>query len=506
VRFHAFCPLIPLVLFVAFSMSVAETVNLSPPRRQKFDDLNETLLANQQGKPVDNIAGGIAWGLSYQMDAYLDMFETTGEATYLNDFIDLADRVLSARADKTGTLDYRGRITFGWPSGGHYTLGVPVVLEDARGKPSIRLRTIARSHNDKTAIAVLAASKENKFHLLVIDNRIENEPKEILHEDLTLKSVEEQVNPSPGETGLIEVQVVGDSVPAPKEAFTSETEIMTFHGHHTGKIVIPFARFCALVLGQGKSPEHIPKAREYLSEMRATMAEHDQFYVDKGDWGYTIFEKGSPFWCDGAPEVHNTLSCSGDAYLHLYRATGEPFFLERASELATLIRDHHIENPDGTWMFYYWWGLMHEGWGEEDEVSENLPFLEGYKTPEDLSHFQLSLRFMLDCQEDGLVFTEGDLRKWAKTFRERMIGTQEDGSPYFLYRLNGEQGNLTPGLNNHVIYALMELGAKFDPELLAVCRKIYEKNYAETASPVGLRGWAALARAVQLQESNPSGE
>lgn len=136
----------------------------------------------------------------------------------------------------------------------------------------------------------------------------------------------------------------------------------------------------------------------------------------------------------------------------------------------------------------------------EDDVSVNLPILKGYQTPEDLSHFQLSLRFMLDCQEEDLLFTEEDLRKWARTFQKRMIATKEDGSPYFIYRLNGEQGNLTEGLNNHVIYALMELSAKFDPELLAVCREIYEREYSDLASPVGLAGWAALAKASALHD------
>ncbi|MCA9438880.1 MAG: hypothetical protein KC978_24055, partial [Candidatus Omnitrophica bacterium] len=197
-RFHTLPTTLTLVLSVLSPPQVASQ-DLSDIR-QRFDRLNEKLLATQADKPLDNVDGGIAWGASYQMDAYLDMYEATVDPAYLEHFVRLADQVLAARADKSGTLDYRGRITFGWPSGGHYTLGKQVILRDKAGEPSIQVRTIGRSYNNKTSIEILEATREDQFGLRIIDSRKAEQPIETTFENLDLETVEGRVNPAPGET------------------------------------------------------------------------------------------------------------------------------------------------------------------------------------------------------------------------------------------------------------------------------------------------------------------
>jgi len=467
--------------------------------RETYDRLHERLLESQRGQVLDNVNGGIVWGTSCQLDSSISMFEATGDRFYLDRFIDLANRVLEARADKQGQLDYRGRLTYGWLSGGRYTLGKPTVLLDREGNPSLEIRTIANSYNDKTTLELLPGDSEFTFTLKVLNTRDSENPVEETFADLTIEGVEESVNPKPGGRKLARVKRLGNLPPLPHSAFTPETELMTFHGHHTGRILTPFARFCAVVANQDDLEPYRGKAEEYLQEVRISMLEHDQFFIEDGDTGYTIFEKGSPFWCDGVPEPHNTMACSGSTYIHLYRATGEPYFLDRATRLARLFKRNHIEQPDGTWMFHYWYGIVHEGWSEEDNISVNLPSYPGVKTPEDISHFQLTLLFLADCYENGIVFEEEDLERWAKTFHETIYREDPEGS-YLSFRVNGEQSGMEKGASNHVLYGLFRLGGHVDPAVVEKCQEILYRKHLDNAAPTVLFSLANLANVRSSQD------
>ncbi len=492
-RFNKYQVVTFLIVFVQSVSAIAQTPDFQAVR-ERYDRLHDQVLALQKGEGLDNKGGGIVWGSSYQMDSYITMFEATQDRKYLDHFISLADQVIAARADKRGLLDFRGRLTYGWPSGGHYTLGKPTTLIDAEGHPSLRVRTRANSYNDKTTIEVLPGTNDSSFEIKVVNFRNPEKPIEKVFSNLTIESVEETINPKPGQRGFLQVKRLGDRPPAPREPFTPTTELMTFHGHHTGRILTPIARFCALVMNDPDLSDYEPKASEYLHEVRISMVEHDQFFIEEEDHGYTIFEKGSPFWCDGVPEPHNTLACSGSTYLHLYRATGEPYYLDRATRLAKLFKKNHIEKPDGTWMFYYWYGLMHVGWTADANISENLPVYSGAKSAEDISHFQLTLLFLVDCFENGIVFEKEDLEKWATTFHKTIYEEDPQG-PYLTFRVDGNQSGVTKGKSNHVLYGFIELGNRVDPKVVERCREILLANHSDKALPTVLFSLATLANA-----------
>lgn len=56
----------------------------------------------------DNEFGVLAWGESYILDSLLDMYEVTGNTTYLEEFIEHADAVIAQGDDNTNRPDYRG--------------------------------------------------------------------------------------------------------------------------------------------------------------------------------------------------------------------------------------------------------------------------------------------------------------------------------------------------------------------------------------------------------------
>lgn len=71
---------------------------------------------------ASNETGGLAWGRSYVLQAYLSMYRATGDAHYLNKFIAGADQALAARDSVRGVKDYRGLSLPAWRAAGNYTL------------------------------------------------------------------------------------------------------------------------------------------------------------------------------------------------------------------------------------------------------------------------------------------------------------------------------------------------------------------------------------------------
>jgi len=72
-------------------------------------------------KSANNDNAQLAWGESYVMDAYLTMYEATGDTVYLDKFIAHGKGVLAQRDSSRGVTDYRSLSLPAWRNGS-YTL------------------------------------------------------------------------------------------------------------------------------------------------------------------------------------------------------------------------------------------------------------------------------------------------------------------------------------------------------------------------------------------------
>lgn len=61
-----------------------------------------------------NESGALAWGESYLLEAYLDMWEATQDERYIKKFADHANRVISNTDKARDIKDYKGRLRMGW--------------------------------------------------------------------------------------------------------------------------------------------------------------------------------------------------------------------------------------------------------------------------------------------------------------------------------------------------------------------------------------------------------
>ncbi|HSA27031.1 MAG TPA: hypothetical protein P5159_10890, partial [Phycisphaerae bacterium] len=92
----------------------------SPDREwlvHRFDAWVTSRVDAAVARPANNDAGGIAWGLSYQLNALAQMLQATGDPKYADLFIRLGDHVLAARDDHRNLTDeLRKRVVPAWSS------------------------------------------------------------------------------------------------------------------------------------------------------------------------------------------------------------------------------------------------------------------------------------------------------------------------------------------------------------------------------------------------------
>ena len=170
---------------------------------------------------------------------------------------------------------------------------------------------------------------------------------------------------------------------------------------------------------------------------------------------------------------------------------------------------------DETVNLHYWHGRAREGWSPEDGVSINTPLFEGWNEVENISHFQPTLRFMVECQARDFVFTKKDLWRVVNTFQKKIYrpngrnnkpsmsiyldGTDGTRETY----LAGSMGHYVAGSYDYAVAGFSLLGL-LDREIYQNCRLIYDSR-REDNQYTNLHAWTVLERIrVELsQQGHP---
>lgn len=99
----------------------------------------------------DNEFGALAWGESFILESLLNMYETTGNQTYLERFVAHAEAVIAQGDDHTGRVDYRGQASPGWGTAGPITLA-RTVLPDSAGRPALEISGRSQLRQNQVAV------------------------------------------------------------------------------------------------------------------------------------------------------------------------------------------------------------------------------------------------------------------------------------------------------------------------------------------------------------------
>jgi len=391
--------------------------------KKVYDDLLNSTGSGDALLYSDNLNGRIVWNEVYFMESLLNMYEATSDPRYLDIYIKHADHVLSIRDDHAGRLDYAGRLRPGWQMASYYTLGVPVIIPDKEGNPSLEVQAVHRAGNDHTLVEILPYEGQ-QFTIVVRNDFRRSEPLEVVFEDLTIETVENVVNANLTPDSWIRVRVIGKAPPVWGIWQLNETYRMVLHELHTPIIGTPFLRFSDIVFREKSLAKYMQKAEEYVHAFEESARDYESSWRQDQDGGFFIFEPGGKYWASGLEVPYNALSANGRFFLLLYRTTGDLRYLEKAHALARKVRAGMVFHPDGTMTMSYWvvGSLPYTGWKNRtvDTVNGLYPECAPDQATEDVSHFTLTLRFMVEAWQMGVVFEDEDLKAVARTFSERL--------------------------------------------------------------------------------------
>ncbi len=480
------------LLLLSCGSTFAEQAASRPFTPEAFDRMAAAVTGARSRRPLT--ASDIAWGESYVMVAYVEMYRATKETRYLDKLIEHADRVLAARDDVRGFKDYEGRSRAAWSVGGEYTVA-ELVLRNGRGQDVLRLRSVPYAYNNQTKVRVAPSTQpagEGRFDLQIANEKwppaeafrglsmdpaspdfVERRVNACAHTALERKlACSEQ-----GGSKLVTVQVlqsdamragVGTSPATSDQAM--KPLFMAYHGY-SGQATYGMLEFARVVR------EDPTLQARYGSIGDRFLAEAVRVFEDaEEEWRegpqpeqghYVTGRRGCPFWSDGLPKAHNYQASLGRSLVLLGRLTGEERWTSHAQGIARLIRDHLRPTDNRGYVWNYWWGIAERGWDREHSPSFNTPTWAKYSRVEDTSHGHLDVDFACLAAAEGCVFTEADMQRFARTLLGRMVNRERWT---LSVQVDGTGGW---GTHDGVLGGYMEL-ARWEPQVAEAAFRIGE--------------------------------
>jgi len=454
----------------------------------------------------DNFKGRIAWNQQYFMNSLLNMYLATKDFVFLKLFVELADHLISVRDDRKGRRDVFGRSLPGWQAASYYTLGIPRVLLDRDGAPSLLVQGINKSWNN--AISLRIESDARQFSMKVVrKSRVQE------YNGLTMENVESRINRGLSPNSLIRVHALSSSPPKSGSYRLAKTYPRVFIAAHNALIVLPLLRFAFL---QKKCQIHDleAKAHVYLKEALVSIRPILSLWVNEEKAkGYIIFEPTPTYWAAGLPLPYNLLAANGLAFLYGYLTTGGKGYFKITQRLARKILSG-ISLDGGTVLMHYWYGLPSEGWNSPNPQLA-VPFYtrgEPISKIEDLSHFFWTLWFILESHVYGIFDFSKVLNAIRRTVKEKILLSGAIG-PKTAKELKHSRRYLSKtidGQGEGFDYSAAIFAALSDKEVFNDVQYIYFHRYTAPQlfsrssfdvnylAGVVLLGWSILARNGRL--------
>ena len=485
-----------------------------------FNALNRGINGGDVYKRADNRTGQLAWGEAYALEAYLVMYEATGDTAYLDILIDHADAVLAGRDSERGWTDYRGLSLPGWQAAGHYSIG-EAVLRDAHGREALYLRVASTGNNHATRAHVAPVAGRAGF----FDLRIENPENRYDHtfQGLSMDPADERYAVSAllastladpwGSVRLYaedrRPEPARDGTPLAEGSFAF-TPPPYLWPVHQGRITFPLISFARLVY-EDPALQAVARYKEradaYIAATRAALEllEENWRENDEGE-GWYVIPRGAPVWMDGVEEPHNHSLAVGRSIIQLAAVTGDPKWRDRAERLARTLHGDLRLLPGGGYTWPYWWskGYAYRGWSPEDGVSLHTPALRPRPTASDVSHAAIDVEFAFLAFQNGIVFTEEDMERFARTVTENMLVLRPEGTPALTQYVDGSGA---PSYYDDSVAARYLVLADWAPELVEAVERIYAakgvRAYVGDLLGVARLNWARARREAGMGQDAP---
>jgi hypothetical protein len=512
-----------MLVWTVCACGIAVEPAQAPLTRETFDRLDQAI---NQGDGFKTGSGDqIAWGESYIMLAYVDMYRATKDTSYLDKLVDHADSVLRQRDDVRGFKDYSGRSRPAWSVGGKYTVA-ELVLKDAGGRDAIRFRSTPYAFNDETRIHVTPTDDRRRFDLAIENPKWppREEYRNLSMDRNSPDFVERRINARDwvaierqvayGEQGshLVTVEVIREANGIPVNDAQGKPLagrdvamvplVMAYHGY-SGQATYPMLEFAWVVRQEpGLRAKYGKAADRYIAEAARVFRDAEEEWRDgpqDGEGYYVFGARGCPFWADNVGKPFNYLCGEARSLVRLAQLTGDAHWERRAKAIARLFKRHLRPADNGAYVWYYWWGPVERGWTRENSPSLNTPTFKGQATIEDSSHGHLEIEFACLCAQAGWVFDETDMHRLAATFLKNVV---DPGKWTMNDRVDGKS---TSGQHDTVVGGWIELAA-WEPQVARAGLRVGQtQNLTQNLSGVALLSmariikWAPLAAETRPQ-------
>jgi hypothetical protein len=248
---------------------------------------------------------------------------------------------------------------------------------------------------------------------------------------------------------------------------------------HEGMIAYPAAVFIEAVKKDPKLQEQFgASADRFLSYINQNMLrKHEQHWLqideNRGAWRFMdLTTERYP----NALLPHNQYLALARAFLVLKDVPGaDPLMGKRAEQMARLFRSYLVEQGE-TFVWNYW------------DVPVPDPAIKQHM--EDTSHGALDVGFAIEAAQRGVVFTDADMKRFARTMLELMWNQSE------------EDPKLGPTVDKRgdkfsfLMRDWVDLG-QWDAKIYDLALKTYQKKPSAIAAPLILRAESQCAKGTK---------
>ncbi len=438
-------------------------------------------------------ASVLAWGESYTIDAFVDLYEATKDPKYMKIVAARGKRVLSHRDDYRGMKDGSGKSRPAWSVGDRFVVAEGTLLSNT-GQEMLKIRSTVSSFNHLTTVEVILSEDSKTFTLLVRNEhykryeRFDNVNMGFSHGYLTdiindplaeyFAQSDSTIDQS---SNLIRIEEVKGGVSGilASQKITLTPIPIAFAGY-LGVIYRPLMRFSEIV-------KKDPALKDFVSDADLFIKAAEESYDDiskrlwrtgsNPDEGYYLMcEKGESMPADNIGQPFNYLAKHVCTELALYRLTNKSEYLERSIKMINKFKNRlNYDSEKDLYIWYYWYEPMTTtGWWPEDNASYNSKVYRGWPSFENFSHGGHDIQMIMEAYRMGIGFDETDIRRFANTFLKNAIsrdrkdinkyvdGSGEGSSSYF-----------------KAIYQWFALG-EVEPEVLKAGKQMYENREEES--------------------------
>jgi hypothetical protein len=371
-----------------------------------------------KGQSESPDSGHLGWSESGCLDAYIKLYESTGDEKWLRKMTSHFDRMLRTRQD-------------------HFEDGSPTWVTPTY---SVALVHTGKMHNRGTAQITPVEDRVWTIRggASIGDGRWILEVKDgggfVVHDYGTRRQAAKGKFRSGADIPFFspfKISIAGK--PMPGDRFW----VQMFEGEpleyivHQGMFLYPMSRFIETVLkNRDLKAKYGEKAGKYLKFIAEEIADkHERDWVDtsRSTGGYRF----SPWMTERFPNrimPHNQYLALGRAYLMLGNVSRKRLFADRTERMARNFKKH-LRKTGNAYTWYYW------DWLEAGDP--------GNSNVEDTSHGQIDIGFVVDACRRGVVFTPGDLKRFGRTLLDQMWnGSLED--PVIGGHVDRKEGDAKP--------------------------------------------------------------